>query len=139
MAVIALFALQPHFQRIWEISPKASPKSVVVPRNIMSDIVFFCTLYIFGLCIVITICIYLDFDTLTHWFTNQDMENMQSNCNNQDLDQETLENLLVIPPPYLHFVDFTHLGQDSSNSDLPPSYDNCSVEHQPPSYFSINV
>ena len=105
----------------------------------MSDIVFFCILYIFGLCIVITICIYLDFDTLTHWFTNQDMENMQSSCNNQDLDQETLENLVVIPPPYLHFVDFTHLGQDSSNSDLPPSYDNCSVEHQPPSYFSINV
>ena len=98
----------------------------------MSDIVFFCILYIFGLCIVITICVYLDFETLTHWFTNQDMENLQSSCNNQDLDQETLENLVVIPPPYLHLVDFTHLSQD-----LPPSYDNCSVEHQPPSYSSI--
>ena len=61
-------------------------------------------------------------------------------CNNQDdLDQETFETPAVdIPPPYLHLVDFTHCrGQSFSNSDLPPSYENCVLESQPPSYSPV--
>ena len=73
--------------------------------------------------------------------TNQDVESIQRNCNNSDLDQETVEISAVdIPPPYLHVVDFSHhqLSQRFSNSDLPPSYDNCILEPQPPSYSTIN-
>ena len=50
--------------------------------------------------------------------TNQDVESMQRNCNNSDLDQETFERIVVIM------------------SDLPPSYDTCVLEPQPPSYSS---
>ena len=50
--------------------------------------------------------------------TNQDVESMQRNCNNSDLDQETFERIVVIM------------------SDLPPSYDSCVLETQPPSYPS---
>ena len=53
--------------------------------------------------------------------------------NQEDLDQE-------IPPPYLNLVDFNHnlLSQSFPNSDLPPSYENCVLEPQPPSYSTIN-
>ena len=64
--------------------------------------------------------------------TNQDVESMQRNCNNSDLDQETSERIVV----YLPMVDFAHLAQDFSMSDLPPSYDSCVLETQPPSYSS---
>ena len=93
----------------------------------MSDFVFFCICiiaYLFWLCSVIIICIYIDFDT--YCFTNQGLEN------NQDLNQETFS-----PPPYLHLVDFIHFDLDFRNSDLPPSYENCALEPQPPSYSSI--
>ena len=82
----------------------------------------------------------VDFDTLTPWAVNQDMENRQRNCINQeDLDQETFETPVInqTHPPYLHLVDFTHLGQRFSNSDLPPSYENCILESQPPSYSIV--
>ena len=60
------------------------------------------------------------------------MENMYINCNtNSDLGQETFENPVVMP-----LVDFAHLCQDFSMSDLPPSYDSCVLETQPPSYSS---
>ena len=51
-------------------------------------------------------------------------------CNNQDdLDQETFETPVV---------DITHChGQSFSNSDLPPSYENCVLESQPPSYSPV--
>ena len=61
-------------------------------------------------------------------------------CNNQDdIDQETFENPAVdIPPSYLHLVDFTHRhGQSFTNSDLPPSYENCVLKSQPPSYSPV--
>ena len=58
---------------------------------------------------------------------------MQRNCNNSDLDQETSERIVV----YLPMVDFAHLGQDFSMSDLPPSYDSCVLELQPPSYLDL--
>ena len=108
----------------------------------MSDYesVIFCTIYIFLLCIIIITCIHIDFDTLTPWAVNQDMENRQRNCINQeDLDQETFETPVInqTHPPYLHLVDFTHLGQRFSNSDLPPSYENCILESQPPSYSIV--
>ena len=62
---------------------------------------------------------------------NQGMENVQRNNNNleDDLDQETFETPAV---------DFTHRrGQGLSNSDLPPSYENCVLESQPPSYSPV--
>ena len=65
--------------------------------------------------------------------TNQDVESMQRNCNNSDLDQETFERIVV----YLPMVDFADLAQDFSMSDLPPSYDTCVLEPQPPTYSSI--
>ena len=98
------------------------------------EFVIFCAIYIFLLCIIITTCIYIDFE---HWSAKQDMENIQRNCINQeDLDLEIFETPVVSQPqpPYLHLVDFTHLGQRFSNSDLPPSYENCILESQPPSY-----
>ena len=101
------------------------------------EFVIFCTIYIILLCIIILTCIYKDFDILKCWPENQDMENIQRNCTNQeDMDQETFETPMVSQPhpPYLHFVDFTHLGQRFSNSDLPPSYENCILESEPPSY-----
>ena len=100
----------------------------------MSDFVFFCVCiaYLFWLCGVIIICIYIDY---TYCFTNQGLENMQRSCNNQDLNQETFS-----PPPYLHLVDFTHcFNHDFPNSDLPPSYENCALEPQPPPYSSIVI
>ena len=59
--------------------------------------------------------------------------------NQEDLDQETFETPVInqTHPPYLHLVDFTHLGQRFSNSDLPPSYENCILESQPPSYSIV--
>ena len=100
----------------------------------------FSTFYIFLIFIVIIICIYFDFDTLIPWAANQDMENIQRNCNNQvDPDQENFETDTVdIPPPYLHLVDFANcLGQRFSNSDLPPSFETCVLESQPPSYSAV--
>jgi len=83
-------------------------------------------------------CIYIDYYTLTHCFTNQDSENTQRSHDfmreNQDLNHEPFENL-----PYLHFVDFTHFNHDFRNSDLPPSYENCVLESQPPTYSSIVI
>ena len=88
-------------------------------------------------------CIYIDFYTLTHCFTNQDSENTQRSHGfireNQDLNHETFETLVVSPPPYLHFVDFTHFNHDFRNFDLPPSYENCALEPQPPTYSSILI
>ena len=62
----------------------------------------------------------------------KNVESMQRNCNNSDLDQETDERIVV----YLPMVDFVNLAQDFSMSDLPPSYDSCVLETQPPSYSS---
>ena len=50
------------------------------------------------------------------------------------MDQESFETPVVGQPPYLHMVDFTQFGHGFSNSDLPPSYENCILESQPPSY-----
>ena len=97
------------------------------------EFLIFCTVYISILCVIIITCIYIDFDTLIRWAANQEMENIQRN-NNNDLDQESFETPVVSQPPYLHMVDFTQLGQGFSNSDLPPSYENCILESQPPSY-----
>ena len=97
------------------------------------EFVIFCTVYIFMLCVIILTCIYIDFDTLIRWAANQGMENVQRNLED-DLDQESFETPVVSQPPYLHMVDFTQLGQGFSNSDLPPSYENCILESQPPSY-----
>ena len=60
------------------------------------------------------------------------IRSVERNCNNSDLDQETDERIVV----YLPMVDFAHLAQDFSMSDLPPSYDSCVSETQPPSYSS---
>ena len=97
------------------------------------EFLIFCTVYISILCVIIITCIYIDFDTLIRWAANQEMENIQRN-NNNDLDQESFETPVVSQPPYLHMVDFTQLDQGFSNSDLPPSYENCILESQPPSY-----
>ena len=102
----------------------------------------FATFYIFLVFIVLIICIYFDFDILRPWAANQDMEleNIQRNCANQvDPDQENFETDTVdIPPPYLHLVDFANcLGQRFSNSDLPPSFETCVFESQPPSYSAV--
>ena len=99
------------------------------------EFVIFCTVYISMLCVIIITCIYIDFDTLIRWAANQNTENIERNNDNleDDLDQETFETLVVSQPPYLHMVDFTQLGQGFSNSDLPPSYENCILESQPPS------
>ena len=92
------------------------------------DIMLFCILYLFGLCIII-ICI-----------VNQDWENVQRCRDNQDRNAETFENIVVSSPPYLHVVDFNHCyDNDFPNSDLPPSYENCALEPQPPSYSSIAI
>ena len=57
----------------------------------------------------------------------------------QDLNHETFENLEVSLPHYLHFVDFTHVDHNFPNFDLPPSYENCALEPQPPTYSSIVI
>ena len=101
------------------------------------EFVIFCTVYISMLCVIIIACIYIiDFGALILWAASQGMENVQRNNNNleDDLDQESYETPVVSQPPYLHMVDFTQLGQGFSNSDLPPSYENCILESQPPSY-----
>ena len=55
--------------------------------------------------------------------------------NQEDLDQEAFEIPAVdIPQPHLHLV-----SQSFSNSDLPPSYENCVLEPKPPSYSTINI
>ena len=59
-------------------------------------------------------------------------ENMQRNYYS-DWALETFENCVVDLP----LVDFAHLGQDFSMSDLPPSYDSCVLEPQPPSYLDL--
>ena len=85
------------------------------------------------LCVIIIACIYIiDFGTLILWAASQGMENVQRNNNNleDDLDQESFETAVVSQP---HGC-FTQLGQGFSNSDLPPSYENCILESQPPSY-----
>ena len=94
----------------------------------MWDLWFICFFYIIVslFTIVIMIC------TTASGTTNQDVESMQRNCNNSDLDQETFERIVV----YLPMIDFAHLAQDFSMSDLPPSYDSCVLETQPPSYPS---
>ena len=78
----------------------------------MWDLWFICFFYIIVLFIVIMICITIS------GTTDHDVENMQRNCNNSGLDQETFERIVVIM------------------SDLPPSYDSCVLETQPPSYSS---
>ena len=82
----------------------------------MWDLLFICFFYIIvlfiGIYIVIMMC------TTDSGTTNQDAESMQSNCNNSGLDQETFERIVVIM------------------SDLPPSYDTCVLEPQPPTYSS---
>jgi len=100
------------------------------------EFLIFCTVYISMLCVIIITCIYIDFDTLIRWAANQGMENVQRNNNilEDDLDQESFETPVVGQPPYLHMVDFTQFGHGFSNSDLPPSYENCILESQPPSY-----
>ena len=92
----------------------------------MWDLWFICFFYIIVLFIVIMICITIS------GTTDHDVENMQRNCNNSGLDQETFERIVV----YLPMVDFADLAQDFSMSDLPPSYDSCVLETQPPSYSS---
>ena len=84
----------------------------------MWDLWFICFFYIIVLFIVIMMCTKL--------------QSVQRNCNNSDLDQETDERIVV----YLPMVDFADLAQDFSMSDLPPSYDSCVLETQPPSYSS---
>ena len=79
----------------------------------MWDLWFICFFYIIVLFIVIMICITIS------GTTDHDVENMQRNCNNSGLDQETFERIVVIM------------------SDLPPSYDTCVLEPQPPTYSSI--
>ena len=78
----------------------------------MWDLWFICFFYIIVLFIVIMICITIS------GTTDHDVENMQRNCNNSGLDQETFERIVVIM------------------SDLPPSYDTCVLEPQPPTYSS---
>ena len=98
------------------------------------EFVILCTIYIILLCIIIITCIYKDVATLKCY--DMDIENMRNCTNQEDMDQETFETPMVSQPhpPYLHFVEFTHLGQRFSNSDLPPSYENCILESEPPSY-----
>ena len=93
----------------------------------MFDLWFICYIYIvFIIIIIILLC------TSAFCTTNQDVENMYINCNtNSDLGQETFENPVVMP-----LVDFAHLCQDFSMSDLPPSYDSCALESKPPSNSS---
>ena len=82
----------------------------------MFDLWFICYIYI-----VIIIIIIILLCTSAFCTTNQDM---YINCNtNSDLGQETFENPVVMP-----LVDFAHLCQDFSMSDLPPSYDSCALE-----------
>ena len=88
------------------------------------DYIIFCIMLIFLFCLLIITSIYIDFNTLTRWLTSQDMENRQSSCNNQDLDLETCDNSMVSSSP---------------TSDLPPSYENCVLESQPPTYSSIVI
>ena len=85
-------------------------------------------MYEFELVIFCIICYYVLFIIIICWGGNY--------TNQEDLDQETFETPMVSQPhpPYLHFVYFTHLGQRFSNSDLPPSYENCILESEPPSY-----
>ena len=90
-------------------------------------------MYEFELVIFCIICYYVLFIIIICWGGNY--------TNQEDQDQETFEIPAVdIPPPYLHLVDFSHnlLSQSFSNSDLPPSYENCVLEPQPPSYSTIN-
>ena len=91
-------------------------------------------MYEFELTIFCIICYYALFIIIICWGGNY--------TNQEDLDQETFEIPAVeIPPTYLHLVDFSHnlLSQSFSNSDLPPSYENCVLEPKPPSYSTINI
>ena len=104
------------------------------------DYIIFCIVLIFLICILIITSIYIDLNSITHWLTNQDMENRQrSSCNNQDLDPENCDNSIVSSSPYSYLADFTHLGQNFPNSDLPPLYENCVLESKPPSYSSVII
>ena len=96
------------------------------------ELVIICIICSLKICLF---CYYLLFIIITTCW--------DGNCTNQeDLDQETFEmSAEDIPPSHLHLAAFNHnlLSQGFTNSDSPPSYENCVLEPKPPSYSTINI